>query len=63
MIKDNYLKSNEQILKVMTIFAKAKAVISKMESELSVDRYLDTIAESDFEFLVNMGLTLPHMKH
>lgn len=52
--EDNYLKSNEQILNFMTVFAKAKAVISKIESELSVDRYLDTIAESDFEFLVNI---------
>lgn len=52
--EDNYLKSNEQILKIMTFFAKAKAAISKMESELSVDRYLDTIAESDFSFLVNI---------
>lgn len=52
--EDNYLKSNEQIHKVMTVFAKAKAAISKMESELSVDRYLDTIAESDFTFLVKI---------
>ena len=51
---DNYLKSNEQILSIMTVFAKAKAAISKIESELSVDRYLDTIAEADFIFLVNI---------
>lgn len=52
--EDNYLKSNEQILNVMRVFAKAKVAISRIESELSVDRYLDTIAESEFSFLMSM---------
>jgi hypothetical protein len=51
--ESNYLKSTKEISRVLSIYAEAKAAITKLENVLGVDRYLDLIAQDDFKFLDN----------
>lgn len=51
--KKNYLKATEQVKKIIKIYARAKVEITRLENNLGVDRYLDTIASKDFLLLMN----------
>ena len=48
----NYLKSVEQVKNVLRVYARSKSIITRMENDLSVDRYLDKVSEDDFAYLV-----------
>ena len=51
---DNYLKATEQVKAVLSIYSEAKSAITRMESNLSIDRYLDNIGKREFAFLVSI---------
>lgn len=44
---DNYLKATEQVKAVLSIYSEAKSAITRMESNLSIDRYLDNIGKRE----------------
>lgn len=48
---NNYLKSTSEIKKVLNIYGEAKAAITMLENALGVDRYLDLIAQDDFNLI------------
>lgn len=51
--RTNYKRATEQVFHLLKEYANGKAVITKLENELGVDRYLDHVSEEEFEFLVS----------
>lgn len=50
--ENDYLKSCEQVNKVLELYADAKVAITKLETHLGVDRYLDRVSQADFHLLL-----------
>lgn len=52
--ENNYLKSCEEVRRILNIYAEAKATITQLENNLGVDRYLDDVGAEEFDILVEL---------
>lgn len=59
--ENDYLKSTEQVKKILNLYADAKVAITRLETHLGVDRYLDEVAGDDFELLIKRFDKIHHL--